>query len=154
MSKKGKGGGGAARSEIHDAIESGDAVKVSEILAGDASKILVKNKDGWQPLHTAAFNGEEEIVKILLGAGADKNARCSDGDTAVHYASAQGHDDVLVVLATAGAKLDLLDNDGEAPLDVAQGKKTKKLLQGLIDKADAEAEGDGDEGKDDDAEEA
>lgn len=145
-----KGKGGAAKSAVHEAAADGDVDALREELAKDASLIAAKNKDGWTPLHSAAYQGQTEAVEFLVSAGANVNAVCNDGDTPLHYAAAQGEEGVINVLAKAKAKLELQDNDGETPLDVAKGKKVKTLLQNLIDKAAEEGEDDegaGDEGE-------
>ena len=38
------------------------------------------------PLHIAAVRSDEELIGVLLGAGADKGAKTSDGKTAYDYA--------------------------------------------------------------------
>ena len=34
----------------------------------------IRNEEGWMPLHYAAENGYDEIISLLLEAGADVNA--------------------------------------------------------------------------------
>lgn len=42
------------------------------------------------PLYTAAFNGHADVVKTLIGAGANKDAANRNGDTPLHAAAAEG----------------------------------------------------------------
>jgi len=42
--------------------------------------------DGKIPLHVAAVKGHNDIIRVLLDAGADVDAGDSDGDVAIHYA--------------------------------------------------------------------
>jgi ankyrin repeat protein len=53
---------------------------------------------GYRPLHQAAVAGHEELVRLLLNAGADKTARCDRGKTPADYARERGHDAVAALL--------------------------------------------------------
>src|SRR3954471_24448199 len=59
-------------SDIHAAAEAGDAAAVAAFLTADGR--LVRAKDRWEntPLHHAA---DAEVARLLLGHGADANAR-------------------------------------------------------------------------------
>jgi ankyrin repeat protein len=46
---------------------------------------------GYRPLHQAAVAGREDLVRLLLDAGADKIARCDRGKTPAEYARERGH---------------------------------------------------------------
>lgn len=50
---------------------------------------------GGTPLHSAAANGDMELVRLLLEHGADPNAPREDGNTPLDLARAAGHDDVV-----------------------------------------------------------
>ena len=140
-----------------------DALRALLAAEGAGKLLQQRNKDGWTPLHQAAFAGAAECVGVLLAAGADVAARCADGDTPAHYAAAQGHVDVAGALLRAkggGARLlALTDNDGESVLDVALNAKTRRALEALEAQLAAEGGGGGEEaeeeegGGDDDGEE-
>ncbi|RPB07296.1 ankyrin [Morchella conica CCBAS932] len=57
-------------------------------------------------LHRAAAAGHEDIVRLLIAAGADVGARTSRGDTALHVAAEHGHVGVVGVLLERGAAVD------------------------------------------------
>jgi ankyrin repeat protein len=64
---------------------------------------------GCTPLMAAAMNGNAEIVRILLEAGADVNARMrpaggTPGKTALLFAAQEGHTEIVDVLRKAGAE--------------------------------------------------
>jgi ankyrin repeat protein len=62
------------------------------------------NKDGETPLCMASEKGHAEVVKMLLGAGADVNkAATDDGATPLWTASYHGHAEVVKMLLSAGA---------------------------------------------------
>jgi ankyrin repeat protein len=136
--KKKKGGGVKVSSQtpIFGSIEDGDKEEFEECLSQTPDCVHSTNKNGWTPLHQAAFSGELEMLHALLKAGAKINEMDHDGDTPVHYAAVQGELACVEALAKAGAKLEVKDNDGETPLDVAH-KSVKKRLKELVESADA-----------------
>jgi ankyrin repeat protein len=58
-----------------EAVKSGDAGRVRELLAHDATFANTKDADGATPLHYATLGGHREVVELLLDSGADINAR-------------------------------------------------------------------------------
>jgi hypothetical protein len=68
--------------------------------------------NGNRPLHIAAQNGHLELVRFLVGAGADVNARNKGGQTAMHMATSYDLDQVVKVLNDAGADGSIENNDG------------------------------------------
>ena len=63
-------------------------------------------------LHNAAFDGDLETVKELVGSGAAVDARDEAGLTALHYAAAEGHVSVVEYLVGQGADVNATDNEG------------------------------------------
>ena len=61
------------------------------------------NRLGWTALLEAVILGDggeahQEIVRILLAAGADPSIADSDGVTALEHARAKGHDEIAALL--------------------------------------------------------
>ena len=52
----------------------------------------------------AEEKGHDEIVKVLIKAGADVNVKNDDGDTALMRAEEKGHDEIVKILKAAGAR--------------------------------------------------
>lgn len=79
---------------------------------------------GQPPLCIAVANGYVEIVKILLGAGADINATTREGgETALHIAVKNGRVDLMDLLLSHGPNLELKTHTtGETPLHYAAAK--------------------------------
>jgi ankyrin repeat protein len=75
-------------------------------------------------LHAAAAGARLELVRLLLGAGADVDRRDPDtGRTPLHAAVAAGGDDsleIVRVLVTAGADVNATTNDGASALDISR----------------------------------
>ena len=71
--------------------------------------IDIKNLYGLTSLHRAARDGHVELVRLLLTAGADTNARTDDQadcETALHFAVANGHLEIVRMLLVAGVDID------------------------------------------------
>lgn len=51
---------------IVKAILDGDVGTVSLLVKQPGCNVLAPNKDGWIPLHEAAYYGQDQCIKILL----------------------------------------------------------------------------------------
>ena len=60
---------------IAQAVISGDKEKVVEFIKASPSIVNECSKDGWTPLHLAAYFGQKEIASFLLESGADIHSR-------------------------------------------------------------------------------
>lgn len=71
-------------------------------------------------------------VKLLIGAGANVNARANDGSTALHKAATIGKIEIIRLLLQAGADPSVNDKKGRSPADVAMSEvgKPKDLSVG------------------------
>jgi len=77
----------------------------------------VENKDDTLSLiHTAAINGEVEVMKILLDANVDKEARDNKNQTPLHYAAEYGRIEVVRMLLDANVDKEAKDIYGQTPL--------------------------------------
>jgi len=63
-----------------------------------------------------AYDGQAQIVELLIQSGADVNALEINGRTPLHDAANGGHLDVIDVLVRNGADLEAKDNEGMTPL--------------------------------------
>lgn len=88
------------------AIEDGDGEAITQLLAdgAPADTWIEYGEHKITPLMKASWDGEKEIVEILLAAGAKVNAMASDdGSTALMSAVTRGHMDIIRTLLRAGA---------------------------------------------------
>jgi cytohesin len=60
--------------------------------------------DYWTPIHVSAYNGNLEIVELLLERGADTCMKDDDGLTAYQVALRQGHRKVVDLLRDHGTR--------------------------------------------------
>ena len=72
-----------------------------------------------EALHVAAVKGHTEVVKLLLEAGADKNAATDPGMTPLHLSVENSCTEVVKLLLAAGADQNLADCRGNTPMDLA-----------------------------------
>ncbi|MBM7805654.1 ankyrin repeat protein [Geodermatophilus bullaregiensis] len=90
-------------------VTAGDAAAVRAAVDG-APRLLAgtvehAGESGWTPLHLAAAEGREDVVRELVAAGADLTARTESGRTPLHVAVE--HSPALVgVLCELGAVVD------------------------------------------------
>ncbi len=61
---------------------------------------------------------EEQVIQLLIAAGADISATDKQGLTPLHHAAAAGEVDVVSALIAAGAYINVKDNKGEVPYEL------------------------------------
>lgn len=75
---------------LHTAVNRKDTFMVERLLTVGANPNQIQLK-GITPLHQAAYHGLENIVELLIAAGAVVDIQCDNGFTAADYARQQGH---------------------------------------------------------------
>ena len=90
--------------QLFDAARTGDLATLSHLLDQYPDKLQARNPPyAWTLLHTAASEGQLEIVDSLLRRGLDVNTREQGDNTyAMHWAAAAGRVDIVRRLADAG----------------------------------------------------
>ena len=99
--------------QIIKASCSGDETTTQTLLEQDVNLANVKDNHIYStPIHYAAHRGYIDIVRLLLDAGADVNAKEGNysKSTPLHWAATGGHLAVTQLLVEHGAKLDVKDN--------------------------------------------
>ncbi|PWA21336.1 Usher syndrome type-1G protein homolog [Gambusia affinis] len=80
------------------------------------------DEDGMTPTLWAAYHGNLEALRLIVGRGGDPDKCDIWGNTPLHLAAANGHLSSLSFLVAFGANLWCLDNDYHTPLDMAATK--------------------------------
>lgn len=118
------------------AVEDVDAKKVKEILAKggvDLDDIVSENGAGIVQAAVECEYGDPVILKALLEAGANPNARGFMDTTALHVSAQQGDSVKLLPLARAGADINAQDRGGETPLHKCTGANRKEYAFQLLE---------------------
>lgn len=87
---------------------------------------------GQTALHLAARNGEGEILKILLVAGAQIEAEDTIRNKPLHRAAESGHLETVKVLLAGGAEMEAVDDWGRTPLLKAVQDGDSQVLKELL----------------------
>lgn len=87
---------------------------------------------GHTALHLAARNGEVEILKILLVAGAQTEAEDETGNRPLHCAARSGHLETVKVLLAGGAEMEAVDHWDCTPLHKAVHDGDSRVLKELL----------------------
>lgn len=121
--------------EIIKAAKNGQAAKLRDLLAGDPALIDARDTDGSTPLHCAAWKGQQEVVALLIKAGADVNAHNNNdhwGTTPLHAAAHANQAAIAQLLIDHGADLNAKDREGRTPMfhtTFHKAKAVAKLLE-------------------------
>jgi ankyrin repeat protein len=118
---------------------NGDAEFVNMLIAKDAEV----NKKGWTPLHYAATNGHDDIVKILLDHSAYIDAGSPNGTTPLMMAARGGHLSTVKLLLDEGADLRVKNQIGMTAVDFARQYNEKDVAEGLAARLQAMQQGAG-----------
>lgn len=128
---------GAAKkpATIFSAAALGDAVQVARLLDAD-SKLLnaVDPEFGGTPLHWAAVQGRDNVVKLLLQRGADVNSTNNDTRTPLHLAAASNCSAVVSLLLDNGAVVNCKYKDGNTPLHLCAANAHQAIVPLLLAK--------------------
>ncbi len=95
-----------------------DFKAVSLLLAKGVNPNLSADRWGDRALPRAVANGNVEMVRILLEAGADPDLK-GRGFTPLGMSALQGHVRIVRLLLKAGADVDRKSNDGNTPIIAA-----------------------------------
>lgn len=97
------------------------------------SKIDVhaRGEQGDTLLHWATFEGNEDMARRLIAAGANPNARVEEGGTPLHLAAYRGHTSIAELLIANGAVVNVKTDAGITPLDWAQRNGHEEMI-GLL----------------------
>jgi ankyrin repeat protein len=113
------------------AFGGADAVRALLDLGADPNQRSQNALDN-TPLHACvAISHSDEIVRMLLDAGADINATQHGGFTPLHSAAFNGSTDVVRLLLERGADRHLKTDDDQTAADLAREKGHQQIISML-----------------------
>lgn len=117
--------------KLFDAIESGDLPGLRRLMRQGVDLNLIDEESGVAPLALAAECGHNDIVRVLLKAGADPD--WGGVTTPLEAATLEGHVQVAATLLKSSADVNRPVGDGFTPLITAASLGNTKMVQLLLD---------------------
>ncbi|QET01528.1 MULTISPECIES: ankyrin repeat domain-containing protein [Cupriavidus] len=118
----------AGENALMMAALQGDLDSIKLMVDGQEAEI---NKKGWAPLHYAATNGHNDVVKYLVDHAAYIDAESPNGSTPLMMAARGGHIETVKLLLDEGADMRLKNQQGMNVIDFALLYNQKEIADGL-----------------------
>jgi len=96
--------------EIKNTVLAGDLPRLQTLLAKDPALLKARDTQGRSLLHLAAAMGHLEMVRWLIGHGAEIDARTAQLSTPLMHASLSGKTDIVRLLIAKGADIGARDS--------------------------------------------
>ncbi|XP_040289762.1 serine/threonine-protein phosphatase 6 regulatory ankyrin repeat subunit A-like [Bufo bufo] len=117
---------------IHLAAQNGHTAVVGLLLSKSTSQLHVKDNRGRTCLHLAAANGHIEMMRALIGQGAEINVTDKNGWSPLHFAAKSGFLETVRFLVECGANPTLECNDGKTAIQYAAGDNHQDVVSFLL----------------------
>ncbi|KAM3918899.1 ankyrin repeat domain-containing protein 35 isoform 2-T2 [Leptodactylus fuscus] len=105
--------------KFFEAVEKGDAKKVSSLLSKKQVRATKTGPSGQSAFHLAASRGLADCITAILSHRVEINAKTDDGCTALHLAASNCHPECVKLLLQHGAHEDSIDFHSRTPLHCA-----------------------------------
>lgn len=89
---------GERLSPLHSALANPNNAAIAEILLDAGSDPNAIQEQGYTPLHYAAYNGLEKVVRILLNRSVETDVRTKEGKSAYDLSVERGHTAIASLL--------------------------------------------------------
>lgn len=134
--------------DVFEAAAIGDEARLQTFLERDPEIVHAWSRDGFTPLHLAAFFGHVGAARLLVEHSADPAVVSHSplGVAPLHSAAAGDHGDVARLLVEAGADVNARQRGGWVPLHSAASNGDLELVRFLLDRG-ADPDARQDEGK-------
>ncbi|KAM3929137.1 uncharacterized protein RB166_006918 [Leptodactylus fuscus] len=117
---------------IHLAAQNGHTAVVGLLLSKSTSQLHVKDNRGRTCLHLAAANGHIEMMRALIGQGAEINVADKNGWSPLHFAAKSGFLETVRFLVECGANPTMECNDGKTAIQYAAGDNHQEVVSFLL----------------------
>ncbi|XP_060560051.1 rabankyrin-5-like, partial [Ruditapes philippinarum] len=129
------------RNFLHVAIMSKDIESVLFLISVHANvNSRVQDSKHLSPLHLAVDVGTEIIVRNLLLAGADVNAKTNNKQTVLHIAASKDHSVICTILLENGVDFDAVDDNLDNALHLAVKNGNLNSVRVLLTESSINAE--------------
>jgi len=118
---------------FHKAAQDGYLELLKEATRRDCNS---KDEDGMTPTLWAAFEGNLDALRLLVGRGGEPEKCDNYGNTALHLAAAKGHLNCVTFLVNFGVNIWDLDIDQHTAKDLAAINSKEEILK-FLDSAGA-----------------
>ena len=125
---------GPRDADLQVAVKAHDLARVRELLDAGAN-VNARDALGATPLHDAAWNGYQDLARLLIERHADVNARHLEaGSTPLHYAVIKDEKEMAELLLDHGADLAATYRSGATALHLAADRGYTDVAQLLLDR--------------------
>ena len=109
-------------------------VALKFLLDSAGANVDETNADGFTPLMYALFDGNVELVKVLIGSGANVCMSYTNGNgwTPIHIACTKASVEILQLLIEAGGNLAATGSIDETPLHLASGEGNIEIVTAIL----------------------
>lgn len=111
------------------AIRSGNLEVVKEKFSRPGSQVNTPIQHGRSPLHIAVQAQKLDVMKYLVGKGADVNLADEDECSPLYYAVLNENKNLVEYLLQMGADPDGEDAEGNKLMDTVKDEAIKKMLK-------------------------
>lgn len=133
--------------KLVEAVEKGDAKKVSSILSKRPIRATKNGPGGQSAFHVAAAKGFTECMNVIISHKVEINAKTDDGCTALHLAASNCHPECVKLLLQNGAHEDSIDFHSRTPLHCAATSGCVSSILLLCDSEDTILDAADDDGR-------
>ncbi|MEO5922797.1 MAG: ankyrin repeat domain-containing protein [Bryobacteraceae bacterium] len=116
-----------------DAVESGDRAAAMRLIGTKGTDVNATLADGSTAIMYAAANGDVELVRALIKAGANVKVKNQFGTSPLTEASIIGNAPIMEALLKAGADPNFKNLDGETPIQAAARSGKVDAAKALLD---------------------
>jgi len=120
--------------DMFEACAAGRTADVLRKIDADPKLLEAHSRDGWTPLHLAAFFGHPDLANALLDRGATVDARSTNAmqNTPLHAAAAGGKLALIELLAKRGADVNARQEGGWTALHSAAQTGNRAMVELLL----------------------
>jgi len=117
---------------IYEAARRGHRQLVMKLIQDGEDVNLLECPEYETPLHLAAATNDEQLIRLLLRAGAHTEARDKEDLTPLHWACEKGSHKAVKILLEAGADHNAIDMNNSTPMHWAAQRGHTIIVKELI----------------------